>query len=121
MGKWSKENWNRANCYGYATNTNEWLLLKKPYENGFEEIVKKHPEWKVVSKKDIQWGKEYVAFRYGGGDFHFMKRDKFGHWSHKPGGTAVCQISKKEVFADVWQNTYLTYDGPLYLFEVLNS
>jgi hypothetical protein len=56
-----------------------------------------------------------IAFRIGHlvNDFHYCKRSKNGHWTHKMGGGRVQPIAKKDVFAENW---FEEYCGHLVLF-----
>lgn len=114
MSKWNRNN----NCYGYATKTPQWLLIESDYSHGVDELLERNPRWKLVGFNDMVLGKEYVAYRYGAYDFHFMRRNKLGYWRHKMGGSAVKAISTKDVFARTWESDSTTYDSKLYLFEV---
>lgn len=114
MAKWSRRN----NCYGYATNTPKWLLLDGSYSKAVYELLDKNPNWKLVKRSEMVLGKEYVAFRYGKEDFHFMRRNKQGYWRHKQGPMPVQAISTKDVFAKSWDPDGFNYNSKIYLFEV---
>lgn len=119
--------YNRANCMGYALRINEWLA---PYSRDFGDRMEAFStedmvavlidEYKLtpVTKGQMVLGKEYVAFRRGFEDFHFVRRLPTGQWKHKQGRTKITDIKKTEVFNDYW-----SYDGPreykskLYIFE----
>ena len=114
MAKWSRRN----NCYSYAVDySNRWLLINNSYDESINEILHRNPNLRLVLKQDLVLGKEYVAYRYGRNDFHFMKRGKDGHWRHKMGNQPVEAISTKVVFDKVWDFNNL-YNSKLYLFEV---
>jgi hypothetical protein len=85
---------------------------------------------KLVAPDEMTKNKEYIAFRYEIaydeeddttyiGDFHFIKRHKTGHWTHKRGSLPVEGVSQKFVLADEWTNGFYLYNSELYLFEVL--
>lgn len=115
MAKWTSVN----NCYSYAVNfPNKWLLIDGRYSQGVDELLDKNPNFRLVSRADLVLGKEYVAYRYGSTDFHFMKRGKNGHWRHKMGSDPVQVVSTKDVFADRWDYGNNVYNSKLYLFEV---
>lgn len=117
MRKWTE----KANCYGYATNTPAWLLFDADNswgKEGVEELMFYYPHWKLVERKDMVLGKEYVAYRFGKGDFHFMFRNKKGYWRHKMGANPVMAISTKIVFGTAWYFGGAFYNSKLYLFEV---
>jgi hypothetical protein len=123
------------NCMAYALGRKTWMVPKGWYQ--FAESQDYDAEWniienlqsmfnlKLIKREDMVLGKEYIAFRYEYdgyeiGDFHFIKRHKTGHWTHKAGGNPVKGISEKVVFADTW-SLYNDYNSDLYLFEVLDN
>jgi hypothetical protein len=126
----------RNNCMAYALGRATWMLPR--YWEAFAATDEPSIEWKMikrmekdfnlkpVTKEEMVLGKEYIAFRiawYPNGDvddFHFIKRHKTGHWTHKQGGHPVKGISQKIVFSDVWRAFgNINYTGTIYLFEVL--
>lgn len=117
MPKWTRD----SNCYGYATNTPKWLLLddRNYREKAVNTLLCANPTWKLVSRKDMVLGKEYVAFRYCSTDYHFMKRNKDGFWRHKMGAQPVQAVSTKFVFGKSWDVGHRTYNSKLYLFETM--
>lgn len=110
--------WRNANCYGYAIRDDDWWLMPGDYSD-VGSLMAEHPEWKPVRKQDMRLGKEYIAYRYGLSDFHFMRRDTKGHWRHKRGSLRAAPISTKDVFASIWYNGPHLYTSKVYLFEVL--
>lgn len=115
MAKWNRTN----NCYSYAVNyPNKWLLIEDSYRNGVYQILDKNPNFYLIDKKDMVLGKEYIAYRFGADDFHFMRRGKNGHWRHKMGTRPVVSISRKEVFSKYWDSGDNIYNSKLYLFEI---
>lgn len=117
MAKWNRLN----NCYSYAVNyPNKWLLVDE-YHQAVTDLLDKNPNLKLVSRKDIVLGKEYIAYRFSNDDFHFMKRGKDGHWRHKMGREAVTAVSTKYVFGQSWYTYHDNYNSKLYLFEVLTT
>lgn len=116
MAKWTNKN----NCYSYAVDyPNKWLLINDGDYRGGVKTLSKVNNFRLVSKQDLELGKEYVAYRYSSSDFHFMKRGKDGHWRHKMGGSPVEAISTKVVFGKVWDLGCHVYNSKLYLYEVL--
>jgi hypothetical protein len=65
--------------------------------------------------KELEEDEYAIAFRIGSlvNDFHYCKRSKNGHWTHKMGASGIRPIAKKEVFADYWLDEYC---GHLVLF-----
>ena len=96
----------------------EWVCFDRFNQSCYEELVSDLEadfEWTRISKKDMILGKDYVALRFAGNDYHFMWRGKKGHWRHKMGRQPVEAISQKEVFSRYW---YGDYFGTIFLFEV---
>lgn len=130
---------------GYALGRQAWML-PKDYDLFAEGMIDEDTmighlidqfKMKRVSRDEMVRGKEYVAFRYEedveeedewndmvvkqAGDFHFMKRHKTGHWTHKLGGTGIYGIGERKVFSPLWKNGPYTYDSEIFLFEVLKA
>jgi hypothetical protein len=132
MGKYT----NRNNCMAYALGRSNWMIPKfwRLYEDTQDsddyvlmvDTMEKMFNLKRVERHDMSLGKEYIAFRVeqyqgnGVGDFHFMKRHKTGHWTHKMGSRPVAGVSEKFVFSDSWGNQYHNYDSEIVLFEKLS-
>ena len=133
------------NCMGYALNRQAWML-PKGYDDFAEGTLDEDQliwdleqqfKMKRVTRDQMVRGKEYVAFRYEAdveeqdewddiiikqaGDFHFMKRHKTGHWTHKLGGTGIYGIGERKVFSPLWKNGPYTYNSDIILFEVLKA
>lgn len=125
------------NCGGWALNCFSWYrpTLSETFCNwgndyekmsdkemfeitllSVEAMLKEFSDLRVIRnlwelKKD-----EYaIAFRIGQdvNDFHYCKRSRNGHWTHKMGGGCIQPIKKKDVFAPYWNNEYC---GHLVLF-----
>lgn len=128
-----------ANCMGYALRENHWLILDAwrdfvdevegeygpndedsyPTRFGVECQITTEMEkfgLKPVKREDMRPGVEYVAVKFSLEDFHFMRRNKHGHWRHKPGGTEVRGIKEKDVFKSKWGGGIL-YNSRTLLFE----
>lgn len=119
--------YNDANCMGYALKINDWLIPcywnhSKTNTKRLVETLENDFNLKEVSIEEMTFGKEYIAFRFGRRDFHYMVRGKQGHWRHKPGSCPVVSISQKEVFAKRWVNSIGTvYDSSIFLFEKIEA
>lgn len=116
MAKWNTHN----NCYSYAIDyPDKWMLINdNNYKQGVQTLLEANPNFRRVRRNEMVLGKEYVAYRFGKTDFHFMKRGKDGHWRHKMGWSNVEAISTKLVFDKVWNFSHYVYSSKLYLFEV---
>lgn len=133
------------NCMGYALGIKKWLrpdaLLdfrnsdpEDEYDYEYDDEVETYTDYisgaiavveelvdtyklKPVQRKDMVRGKEYVAFRMGPNDFHFLLRHKNGYWTGKMGSAPIRRIRKSQVFAPQWGTGPDRYDTPIYLFE----
>lgn len=112
------------NCFGYALRRKEWLQVRQSGVTYAEwptaEHVHREFNLKPVVRSEMTLGKEYIAYRYYSGDFHFCRRDKKGHWRHKQGAYTAQAISQKDVFARTWpRSDGYHYNSKIYLFEIL--
>lgn len=119
MATWTYDN----NCMSWAIqDPSDWFLLPSYRRVPFYKSALKFAEMynvKPIEKKDMVLGKEYIALRITDDDFHFMRRNATGHWTHKQGPQPVKTISQKRVFAKSWPRAWGNdYVGPIYLFEV---
>jgi hypothetical protein len=115
-------NWNDYNCMGYALGDKRWLGIRKWDDlKAVVKVLVKHYALQVVTKAEMVSGQEYVAYRYGHGDFHYMKRDADGLWTHKAGSSSIASIEEYEVFDTEWDGGYNGYDSDILLFQVINS
>lgn len=135
------------NCMGYALGIKEWLRPEvldcfrnsDPedeyyYEYDYDDEIETYTDYisgaiavveelvdtyklKPVQRKDMVRGKEYIAFRMGPNDFHFLLRHRNGYWTGKMGSAPIRRIRKSQVFAPQWGTGPDRYDTPIYLFE----
>jgi hypothetical protein len=106
---------------GWALQIKDWLGLKEYRKLPHDEVAElfgKQYGLKPVEKKDMVLGKEYIALRITSDDFHFMRRNASGHWTHKQGEWEVTTVSQKTVFAKEWERWAGNYGGKIWLFEV---
>lgn len=122
------------NCGGYALETYTWYRPSNDcwFDYGMEEMDEE--EMAIQTQKcvdfmlkqfkgllrvikgtwELQEQEYMIAFKIDGGgenDFHYMKRARNGHWSHKLGGHPVMKIKKEKVFKDHWVFSDITYYG----------
>ena len=119
------------NCGGWALNTFSWY---RPTLDCFFEhwgvdwgkrmsdkemfditllsvnaMLREFEDLRVIRNLNELKEDEYaLAFRIGQdlNDFHYCKRSRNGHWTHKMGGTKIQPIAKKDVFSESWCNGY---------------
>lgn len=123
------------NCGGYALGTFSWYLPYESDQYGFvwgvnlsttrmdiitNECIKfmleDFADLRLIdSVADLQKGEYAIAFRLSSdGDFHYIKRNRMGLWTHKRGtSSTIHTMPKHEVFNSVWCNRY---DGRIVLF-----
>lgn len=107
------------NCMGYALGTFEWEELDTFFvwwdeEDGKDiledmildcvgEIEKRFDFVHCIeSPEDVRENEYVVAFKVGYDDFHFMRQNSDGSWTHKRGGSPIEEISEEEVFSQEW-------------------
>lgn len=148
MEEQKNKDYSNANCMGFALRHNSWLVPGNwlHYEDYIQEVSYKEQREeltfhefleerldlvtkelvsafniRVVSREDMEIGKNYIAYREAEADFHFMYRLSSGKWMHKMGSCIVKSISEDEVFSNEWYNGWYSYDSKIILFEVLNK
>lgn len=105
-----------------AFNADREEMLKEMVQTMLEEVPGLR---RIESEIDLNSGEVLILFRlrldrgydddsYCDGDFHFIRKDG-GRFSHKPGGTAIQEISEEEAFGPIWPNGY---DGPIVLLAL---
>ena len=135
------------NCGGYALGTYSWYCPAKEEtdddydcivygdcEEFFDEEEREHitnicinamledfkDSLRVINDiKELKENEYAIAFRVSGecDDFHYCKRDKRGHWTHKMGSRNIEKIKKEDVFAPYWLNSWgEKYVGRIVLF-----
>lgn len=125
------------NCGGYAFKTFSWLHPSKDYDtnnygacrNAYQrakvrKVCIKHllstiPNIRVIKRTDTIADDEYrVAFRLTDFDFHFLREEKDGTWTHKPGSSAISKFEGNP-FGKKWMRPDGTYYyGKIVLFAV---
>lgn len=121
------------NCMGYALGTFEWdepVNFVSIYEEGYDDVedvayrcveeIKCYENVRIISSIDELEIDEYmIAFRTGCDDFHFVRQNSDGSWTHKKGSGIIEEIEEKEVFSDIWcaERAY-PYISKIYYFAV---
>lgn len=124
------------NCGGYALGLFSWYCPYPNMDKHDKYLMRYHDSRNAISKKtfrcvsqmvqeipglrvitkvsDLTYGEYAIAFRLSSdGDFHFIKRNSQGQWSHKRGARCVIEyMTKQEVFCSRWCDRY---DGPIVL------
>ena len=57
----------------------------------------------------LEINERVIAFRIGADDFHFVRRNSDGTWTHKPGGNYIREMSEDELFSDAWSEASRSY------------
>ena len=50
----------------------------------------------------LEANERLIAFRIGYDDFHFVRQNSDGSWTHKPGWDYIREMSEGELFDDSW-------------------
>ena len=103
------------NCMSYALNVfDHWLELlsftsftnddlNKIFLDCCEELQYKYAARRLTSSNDtLLSGERMIAFRIGVDDFHFVRRNSDGTWTHKPGNSYIREMSEEELLSDAW-------------------
>lgn len=124
------------NCGGYALGTFSWYLpFSKEESEYYDEEFFFIDTTEVTAVRlekcasyivsEIPWARriqtieecdqdEYaVAFRFGGGDFHFLRQLKGDVWKGKSGALGFTIYSQESVFRSDWN---CRYNSPIVLF-----
>ena len=77
-------------------------------ERGAEWMLNNVPNLRRVDSPDVKLEENewLIGFKVGAGtgdgDFHYIKRTPSGRFYHKPGGSYVRRMGKKEALSDNW-------------------
>ena len=75
-------------------------------------MLREFPDLRVIENlKELKADEYAIAFRIGQevDDFHYCKRSKNGHWTHKMGGQPIERITKAQVFSPRWCDGYVGF------------
>ena len=104
------------------TECEEWYdfdMWENDYdEDDFNESAERGAEWMLANvpnlrrvdspDEKLQEGEWLIGFKVGAGsgdgDFHYIKRTPSGQFWHKPGGSYIRRMGKKEALSDDWGN-----------------
>ena len=129
------------NCGGYALETYDWYHPSDEmwFDYGMDEMdeetmlrqTQQCVDYMLRQFKgllrvikgtwELQEQEYMIAFKIDAGgenDFHYMKRGKNGHWTHKLGGLRVERIKREKVFKDCWVFDDITYYGKTVFFAM---
>ena len=112
------------NCMSYAFDIyDEWLeldsfahscdleeddyvdydALDKVFFDCCQEIVERFNARRLETECDeLKENERLIAFRVGGDDFHFARKNSDGTWTHKPGSNYIREMSIYELKSDMW-------------------
>lgn len=115
---WYKPTKRRSYCYwgsfecSFEFNHLNVMSIKEMYEitkKSVDCMLKEFKDLRVIKTlKELKEDEYAIAFRIGRyiNDFHYCKRAKNGHWTHKMGGGLIRPILKRQVLADNWFEEY---------------
>ena len=109
------------NCISYALGVyDDWLAIDAFAHSTFEDGVDLEEMNHIFHECCVELEMEYaarrltgpeaelaanermIAFRIGGDDFHFARRNSDGVWTHKPGANYIREMSEEELFGECW-------------------
>ena len=68
-----------------------------------EKNTKKVKKTNKIKKSDeLTEDERMIAFRIGANDFHFVRKNSDGTWTHKPGCDYILEMSEDELFDVAW-------------------
>ncbi len=120
------------NCAGYALECFSWYSptddewadfgfddmeeAAKKTEKAVQIMLRDFPTLRVIhTLQEVRQDEYAILFRLASdGDFHYLKRDKGGHWRHKMGDRDKIETMKASDIFDYWY--YSRYDGPIVIF-----
>lgn len=122
------------NCAGYALECFSWYCPRPDedgdyfrFDDGIEAeektaacvdiMLKDFPALRVVqSLAEVRPNEYAILFRLSpDGDFHYLKRDRIGHWRHKMGDCEYIETIKTAEIFKPW-GSWGRYTGPIVIF-----
>ena len=81
----------------------DYEQLDKIFTECCIELEKKfHLRRLISSEEKLNTNERMIAFRIGADDFHFVRQNSDGTWTHKPGTMYVREMDKEELFSNAW-------------------
>ena len=103
------DEWLGLDSFTYSYNWEEetdnidYDCLEKVFFDCCQELTEKFKARRLETAYDgIGKNERMIAFRIGGDDFHFARRNSDGTWTHKPGSNYIREMSEYELFGDSW-------------------
>lgn len=87
----------------YEDYTVDYNYLKEVFLACCKELEDKYAV-RPLSNPEAELAKNerMIAFRIGATDFHFVRKNSDGTWTHKPGEDLICEMSEEELLSDAW-------------------
>ena len=57
----------------------------------------------------LEESERIIAFRVSADDFHFVRQNSDGTWTHKPGCEYIREMSEEELFSEAWSEEIRVY------------
>jgi hypothetical protein len=98
----------------------DYDCLNKVFSDCCEELQNRYAVRRLTSSNDtLLSGERMIAFRIGGDDFHFVRRNSDGTWTHKPGANYIREMSEEELLSDTWsEHRQFPYISEIAFFAV---
>ena len=91
--------------WGEETDCVDYEYLAKVFFDCCQELIDRFNARRLMSVDDVIGEDErMIAFRIGGDDFHFVRKNSDGTWTHKPGSNYIREISEDELLSSSWSD-----------------
>lgn len=130
------------NCGGYALGTLDWYSPYSNYYDSMEEMIYDENGYEIngveyqdsmveymlntldnvrIAKDEYDCGKDerIVAFRCGEDDFHFVRKESDGTFTHKPGSHAIEPMTREQFYDP--RGWDFRYDGPIVFLAIADK
>lgn len=107
------------NCMSYALGIyDKWLLLESfhhsvddydylehTFDDCCQELADRYKLRRLFNLEEkLEPNERVIAFRIGATDFHFVRQNSDGTWTHKLGEECVETMSEEELFSNAWSD-----------------
>ena len=94
----------------------DYEYLKDIFEDCCQELIWKYNLRRLSSSQEqLKTNERMIAFRIGADDFHFVRKNSDGTWTHKPGQNYIRKMSEEELLSDAWSEDTRIYS---YISEI---
>lgn len=116
------ELWSFNSTYIFDCDNNyiDYDCLNKVFSDCCKELQDKYSARRLTNLNDtLLLGERMIAFRIGADDFHFVRQNSDGTWTHKPGNNYIREMSEEELLSDSWsEHRQFPYISEIAFFAV---